>query len=137
MLPEVTLRLLISLAVIGIGWILFLLANRMILARTMGKVHELTALTPGVPAILYFTTPDCAPCKLVQEPAIRSLKKQLGDVLQVIEVDASTHPDLAGEWGVMSVPTTFLIDARGRPRVVNHGLATKEKLFQQLREINQ
>jgi len=32
----------------------------------------------------------------------------------------------------MSVPTTFVIDVTGKPRYVNHGIATAEKLLQQL-----
>jgi hypothetical protein len=30
------------------------------------------------------------------------------------------------------VPTTFVIDANGKPRYVNHGVAMAEKLIQQL-----
>jgi hypothetical protein len=47
-------------------------------------------------------------------------------------VDASAQPEVAQEWGVLSVPTTFVIDASGKPRFVNHGVANAEKLIQQL-----
>jgi hypothetical protein len=33
------------------------------------------------------------------------------------------------------VPTTFLLDAHGQPRHVNHGVANTEKLLDQLRGI--
>jgi hypothetical protein len=39
---------------------------------------------------------------------------------------------VADYWGVLSAPTTFIIDARGQPRAVNHGLASMEKLLRQL-----
>lgn len=92
----------------------------------------LAALRPGVPAILYFTTPTCAPCKTRQRPALRALQADLGDAIQVIEVDAFAQPEAATRWGVLSVPTTFILDRRGRPCQVNHGVADADKLKRQL-----
>jgi thiol-disulfide isomerase/thioredoxin len=92
-------------------------------------------LRPGTPAILYFTTPECAPCKTIQRPALQRLQQQLGGQLQVIEINAAEKPDLAGAWGVLSVPTTFVLDPQGRPRHINHGVTNAEKLLHQLREV--
>ena len=135
MLPEMATRLLISGIVIASGLGLYWLTNRILLKRAGIRVHDLATFRPGSPAILYFTTPTCVPCKTVQRPAIESLKTRLGDGLQVVEIDASARPDLADEWGILSVPTTFVIDASGQPRHINHGVTTTEKLFQQLKEI--
>jgi hypothetical protein len=60
----------------------------------------------------------------------------MGGLIQVIEVDAAAQPELADYWGVLSVPTTFIIDARGRPRRVNHGVASAEKLERQIEEVD-
>lgn len=87
---------------------------------------------PDVPAILYFTTPMCAPCRTRQRPAIRELLAELGEAVQVIEVDATVEPDAASRWGVLSVPTTFILDRDGRTRQVNHGVAGTEKLRAQI-----
>jgi thioredoxin 1 len=134
MAPELFSRLLVALIISGAGVVLFLLGNRLILARATGKVKKFKTYQAGQPAIVYFTTPTCAPCKTVQRPAIDKLKRQMGDRLQVIEVDASQQPDLAQDWGVLSVPTTFVIDTDGTPRHVNHGIATAEKLNSQLED---
>ena len=91
-------------------------------------------LRPGVPAILYFTTPNCAPCRTVQGPAVEELREQMGARLQIIKIDASEQIALADYWGVLSVPTTFIIDAQGRPRHVNNGVTPAVRLRQQLRE---
>jgi thioredoxin-like negative regulator of GroEL len=93
----------------------------------------LDGFSPGTPAILYFTTPTCMPCKTLQRPAIQEVQQTLGDRIQIIEVDASQRIDLANEWGVMSVPTTFILDKDGRPRQINHGVARAEKLLAQLK----
>lgn len=87
---------------------------------------------PDIPAILYFTTPMCAPCKTQQRPALHRLLDELGDQIQVIEVNAIEQTDAADRWGVLSVPTTFILDKAGRPRQINHGVTSAEKLKHQL-----
>jgi thioredoxin-like negative regulator of GroEL len=92
----------------------------------------LSDLRPGVPAIVYFTSPTCAPCKSQQRPALQKLLAELGDRVQVVEVNALDDQDAAKRWGVMSVPTTFVLDAMGLPRQVNNGVAGADKLKRQI-----
>lgn len=92
----------------------------------------LTPLRPGTPAIVYFTTPMCAPCKFAQQPALALLKEQLGEQVQIVQIDATQDPEAAERWQVQTVPTTFILDAHGKPRQVNHGVADVHKLRQQL-----
>ena len=129
---EVSVRLLAALTLCGMGVLAYFLFNRMTLARATSKVRRFASYRPGLRAIVYFTTPTCAPCRTVQRPALERMTTHLGRWFQLIEVDASRRPEVAQEWGVVSVPTTFVIDARGRPRYVNHGVATAEKLIHQL-----
>ncbi len=95
----------------------------------------LAALRPGVPAILYFTSPTCVPCKMQQRPAIQRLLNEMGDGVQVIEVDALEQPDAADRWGVLSIPTTFILDRQGQPREINYGVTRVEKLKHQLQSL--
>lgn len=95
----------------------------------------LATLRPGVPTIVYFTTPTCAPCQTRQKPALRALLADLGDSVQIVEVDAMAQPDAANRWGVLSVPTTFILDRQGRPRQVNYGVAGADKLKRQLQGV--
>lgn len=104
-------------------------------ARVAPRDPLLAALRPGVPAILYFTTPTCAPCKTQQRPAIRRLLDELGERVQVIEINALEQPDAADRWGVLSVPTTFVLDRTGRPQQVNYGVADTEKLKRQVTKL--
>ena len=89
------------------------------------------------PAVLYFTAPGCLPCETVQRPALRDLRARWGGRLQVFEIDSTTRPDLADRWGVLGVPTTFVIDSTGRPRRVNHGVARVDRLASQLAAIGE
>ncbi|MBI5028964.1 MAG: thioredoxin family protein [Chloroflexi bacterium] len=136
---DILFRLGVALLIIGIGIALYFLITRLRLSLLRHASRDrvdagLEGFRAGVPAILYFTTPDCVPCRTVQGPAIEELLAQYGDRLQVIKVDAAERTDLANQWGVLSVPTTFIIDAQGQPRHVNNGVATAPKLRQQLRD---
>lgn len=130
--PDIVNRFLLAAVIAGSGWILYSLANRLILAKNQGKITGFSDYRKGVPAILYFTTPTCAPCRTIQRPALRKIKDILGERIQIFEVDASVDSKIASSWGVLSVPTTFIFDEKGRPRYVNHGVADAEKLFHQL-----
>lgn len=134
--PELLTRMAAVLGILGAGILAYWLANRLVLARAALRADRLGEIQPGRPTLLYFTTPTCAPCKTVQRPAIQRLSEQLGDRLHVVEIDASANPEMAGQWGVLSVPTTFLLDSSGKPRHVNHGVAPVEKLIKQLTNIN-
>ncbi len=129
---EVLIRLLSAAAIIAAGLALYRLGSFLVVSRAQARAHNLDALRPGKPAILYFTTPDCAPCKTIQRPALRDVQGRMGDRLQIIEVNAYEQPGLAKEWGVLSVPTTFIIDASGRPRHVNHGVTPADRLIEQV-----
>ena len=135
------LGLAILLIVIGVG--LYWGWNKLQLRR-LGRrgqkqdaLRGLEVLRAGVPGVLYFTTPDCHVCLTAQRPALQRLQADLGDGLQVIEVDASAHTNLADYWGVLSVPTTFIIGTDGRPHSLNHGLTSKEKLLHQIQAAEQ
>jgi thioredoxin 1 len=132
---DILIRTLITFFLIAAGIALYWLTNRVILARVRGRKLGLESLRPGIPAILYFTSPTCVPCKTVQRPELARLQEQMGDGLQIIQVDCTERPDLAEYWGVLSVPTTFIIDAKGRPRGVNHGVVRADKLYKQILEI--
>jgi thiol-disulfide isomerase/thioredoxin len=130
--PEIFSRILLAVTIVGVGLIIYSLLNRRTLARNNGRISQFPSYKQGVPAILYFTTPTCVPCKTVQRPALKKLKDSLGERIQIIEVDASANTTLASTWGVLSVPTTYIFDENGRTRYVNHGVTLADQLFQQL-----
>lgn len=130
-------RTLVALFIIGVGLAVYLGWTRLGLARKGRHSLGLPGYRPGRPAVLYFTTPGCLPCETVQRPALSELMARWDGRLQVLEVDALAHPELADSWGVLAVPTTFVIDSAGRPRRVNHGVARSARLASQLAEIGE
>jgi len=129
---EIPLRFLLAIGMILAGLTVYWLANQRLLKGARNNLSGLFDTLPNKPTIVYFTTPDCAPCKTVQRPAIEKVASLLGEKLHVVEIDATERPDLAKTWGVMSVPTTFLLDAHGEARYVNNGVARAEKLIRQI-----
>jgi len=130
------IRFVWAVGVIGFGLAMYVLTSYLVLRRARVKNVSASLFASGKPAVLYFTTPTCAPCKTIQRPAIQRLHECMGDQLQIVEIDATARPEVADEWGVLSVPTTFIIDAKGLPRHVNHGVATADKLWRQIRSLD-
>jgi thioredoxin-like negative regulator of GroEL len=135
MMPDILLRFLLAAVIMGAGVSVYGWLGQRMLARSKNKVFTLFNALPNKPVIVYFTTPTCAPCKTVQRPAIERVINLLGEKLHVVEIDATERPDLAKTWGVMSVPTTFLFDARGEARYVNNGVVRADKLMEQLQTL--
>jgi thioredoxin 1 len=101
-----------------------------------GGPAELAGLSlAAAPAVLYFTTPTCAQCRLQQTPALAQVQERLAG-LQVVKLDAIEHQRLGDYYHVMTVPTTVVLDSQRRPVAVNHGLATSERLLAQIGQAN-
>jgi thiol-disulfide isomerase/thioredoxin len=136
MLSTVVARTELAAAVIAGLVAAYWLITRMALARARrAGGQNIARFTPGTPGILYFTTPTCVTCRAAQAPALRALAARLSGNVQVIEVDALEDSELAKKWSVLSVPTTFVLDSGGKPRHVNYGFASMEKLFGQIRHL--
>jgi thiol-disulfide isomerase/thioredoxin len=132
---DILLRFGLALGIIVLGMFAYWLINQRLLVRAQNNALSLFGKLPNKPVIVYFTTPDCVPCKTIQRPALNQLTSVMGDKLEVIEIDATKRPELAKQWGVLSVPTTFLLDAHGEARYVNNGVARVEKLMEQLQTL--
>lgn len=132
---EILLRFGLAIVIIGLGAFAYWLIHQRLLIRARNNVLTLFNTLPNKPVLVYFTTPDCVPCKTVQRPAINQVSNLLGEKLEVIEINAYEQPDLAQTWGVMSVPTTFVLDAQGQARYVNNGVIRAEKLLEQIQTL--
>jgi thiol-disulfide isomerase/thioredoxin len=126
----------IALLLIGLAFGAYSFATRWQVARVTritGSQDVLAGLRKGVPAVIYFWSEDCAPCKAIQSPAVKRLLETLGpDDVQIVEINAVEHPEIAARWGVLSLPTTFIVDRMGECRQVNHGVIRAEQLERQV-----
>ena len=73
------LRFGLAMVIIGLGAFTYWQINQRLLVRATNNVFTLLKKLPDKPVLVYFTTPDCAPCKTVQRPAIDRVSKMLGE----------------------------------------------------------
>ena len=88
----------------------------------------------GRRTLISFSTPSCAACHKAQAPAIALAEQQLGpEQVRVIKIDAASQPDVARAFGVMTVPSTVVVTARGKHIVaINQGFTPSARLIEQL-----
>jgi len=126
-MPERLLVVLIVAAIVVAVWVLIRLR------ATSFKGRDATdLLEANRPLILAFSTPDCVPCRTAQKPALEQLQRRFPGRVDVREVDATVHPELADRFGILTVPSTVVVRADGRILAVNYGLARTDKLTAQL-----
>jgi thiol-disulfide isomerase/thioredoxin len=71
-------------------------------------------LSPTGPTVVHFTADWCGPCKTVRR-VVHQVCNDLPEVAHV-EIDMDANPSAARRLSVLSLPTTFIFDADGRPR---------------------
>lgn len=137
MAAGIAARALIAIFVAGACYGAWRILGFLVLMRAGRKGGGISELPPGYvsgkPGFLIFGSPQCAPCVYAQKPAAGRLMKELGEAIQLLEVDVTREPSLAERYGVVSLPTIFLFDAEGRPRHVNHGFVSADELRRQIK----
>ena len=80
---------------------------------------ELGLSTTG-PTVVHFSAEWCGPCAGLR----RVVEQVCADLPQVahVEIDMDARPDAAKRLSVLSLPTTIVFDAGGRPRYRTHGV---------------
>lgn len=123
--------LLVALTVAAIAGVRALLARRD--RRTIERLNGSHAFEsgPGAPRIIYFTTESCVVCRAQQVPALDALQAEVPDLL-IERHDAIEDGDLAGEYGVLTVPTTAVYDRYGQLVTINRGFTSAAALHSQI-----
>lgn len=78
------------------------------MAHTKSKTGSFSEIISGdTPVLVDFYTDWCGPCKMMN-PILKNLKKEMGDKLNIIKVDAEKNADAAIKYQVRGVPTLIL-----------------------------
>ncbi len=121
------LIIVVIIAVLGLGLLVArLLTLRSGLRRGAAEAADVDTTGLGLstsgPTVLHFTAAWCGPCAAVR----RVVETVCADLPQVahVEIDLDANPDAARRLSVLSLPTTIIFDADGRPRHRTTGVPT-------------
>ena len=104
--------------------------------RRIGRVSlSLDESLANRPAVLYFRGDSCPTCP-TQGRFLDKLRLELGEErFELRTIDAEKERDTAVQFGILSLPTTIILNATGDVKHINYGLTNHQKLAQQLENI--
>lgn len=149
-MQEIIMRLGILVLVVAAVWLCISLCRRFIEAQrqkaltatplfthpdlsaitSIASDHSGSSLLPA--RILAFSSIDCRQCHQLQTPALRRVLEARGDIVSVVDVDATTEEELVQAYHILTVPSTVVIDATGQARAINYGFANTQLLLTQI-----
>jgi len=74
-----------------------------------------------LPAIVDFYADWCGPCKMVT-PILEKLADEYKGKLAIYKVDTDKEQELAGAFGIMSIPSLLFIPQKGEPQMARGAL---------------
>ncbi len=70
----------------------------------------------NVPAIIDFYADWCGPCKMVA-PILEELSEEYKDKVKIYKLDTEVERELAGVFGIRSIPSILFIPVEGQPKM--------------------
>ncbi len=86
-----------------------------------------------LPCIIDFYADWCQPCKMVA-PILEELSKTYEGKINIYKIDTEAEQELAGAFGIRSIPSMLFCPAEGQPQMAV-GALPKESLIQAIDDV--
>ena len=73
------------------------------------------------PCLIDFYADWCGPCKIVA-PLLEELQTEYGDSIVIYKIDTEDQQELAGMFGVQSIPSLLFVPQDGQPQMAQGAL---------------
>lgn len=85
------------------------------------------------PAMIKFEAEWCGPCKMIA-PIIEELAEEYNGKIDVYKLDTDDQQELAGAFGIQSIPSILFIPVEGQPTMAQ-GAMPKEKFVEIIEDV--
>ncbi len=79
-----------------------------------------------LPCLIDFYADWCGPCKMIA-PVLEELQKEYDGKLNIYKIDTEKERNLAGMFGIQSIPSLLFVPKEGQPQM-SQGALPKENL---------
>lgn len=86
-----------------------------------------------LPCIIDFYADWCGPCKMVA-PILEDLAKEYSGQINIYKIDTEAEQELAGAFGIRSIPSMLFVPKEGQPRMAV-GALPKDALKNAIHEV--
>jgi len=86
-----------------------------------------------VPCLIDFYADWCQPCKMVA-PILEELSKEFEGKINIYKVDTEAEVELAGAFGIRSIPSLLFCPVEGQPQMAM-GALPKESLINAINDV--
>lgn len=87
----------------------------------------------ALPCIIDFYADWCGPCKMVA-PILEELQKEYSGKINIYKIDTEAEQELAGAFGIRSIPSMLFVPKDGQPRMAV-GALPKDALKNAIQEV--
>jgi len=85
------------------------------------------------PCIIDFYADWCAPCRMVA-PILQELSEEYKETIDIYKIDTEREQELAGVFGIRSIPSILFVPMNDAPRMATGALA-KEAIVEAINEV--
>jgi thioredoxin len=86
-----------------------------------------------LPCIIDFYADWCQPCKMIA-PVLEELAEEYDGKVNIYKVDTESEQELAGAFGIQSIPSLLFVPMEGKPQMAA-GALPKDTLVQAMKEV--